>query len=134
MPFAKLTLSTNPSPAEASHLCRALTDLIASDLQKRHELTSVLIDVPTAGHWTIGGTTQRTAAHLEVCVTAGTNLDAQKRRFMANAMALLRDAFPGLDPATYIIIKALPATDWGYGGRSQADRAGSRDTPADTPQ
>lgn len=122
MPFARLTLSSNLPAHEGGPLCEALTTLIANELGKRHELTSVLIDVPGAHHWTIGGCQQALAAHLEVSVTAGTNSEEEKRSFMASAMALLRGALPDLDPATYIIVKENPATDWGYDGKSQADR------------
>ncbi|MGX9567829.1 tautomerase family protein [Pseudomonas sp. CFBP 5748] len=123
MPFARLTLSLDLSPDEGRRLCNELTDLIADELGKRQELTSVLIDVPGGHHWTIGGSGQRTAAHLEVCVTAGTNSEEEKGAFMASAMSLLRRTLPDLDLATYIIVNENPATDWGYDGRTQADRA-----------
>ncbi|WP_321817032.1 MULTISPECIES: hypothetical protein [unclassified Paraburkholderia] len=123
MPFAKLTLSIAPSSAEAERLSRDLTDLIASELGKRHELTSVLIDVPSTCFWTIGGSRRNIAAHLEVRVTAGTNSEHEKRVFIASAMARLRRTFPDLDPATYIVVTEIASTDWGYDGMSQADRA-----------
>lgn len=123
MPFARLTLSRELPPDQGRHLCNELTDLIANELGKRQELTSVLIEVPGSHHWTIGGNGQATAAHLEVCVTAGTNAEEEKRAFMASAMSLLRRTLPTLDRATYIVVKENPATDWGYDGRTQADRA-----------
>ncbi|MGU7773356.1 tautomerase family protein [Burkholderia sp. MR1-5-21] len=123
MPFAKLTLSINPSPVDAHRLSSELTELIASELGKRRELTSVLIDVPSDYLWTIGGSRRHIAAHLEVCVTAGTNSEQEKRTFIASAMALLRRTFADLDPATYIVVNEITATDWGYDGMSQADRA-----------
>jgi hypothetical protein len=46
MPFARLSLSLDLSPDEGRRLCNDLTDLIADELGKRKELTSVLIDVP----------------------------------------------------------------------------------------
>lgn len=123
MPFARLTLSLDLSPDEGHRLCNELTDLIANELGKRRELTSVLIDVPHRHQWTIGGNDQPTAAHLEVCVTAGTNSEEEKGAFMARAMSLLRRTLPDLSPATYIVVKENPATDWGYDGITQADRA-----------
>ncbi|MEB2871285.1 tautomerase family protein [Pseudomonas rhizosphaerae] len=126
MPFARLTMSLDLPVDQSRHLCNELTDLIASALGKRRELTSVLMEVMGAHHWTVGGTDQPTAAHLEVCVTAGTNTEEQKAVFMVGAMALLRSALPNLNPATYIVVKEHPGTDWGYDGRSQADRARRR--------
>ncbi len=123
MPFARLTLKSAPAPDLAHSLATGLTDLIARDLRKRHELTSVLVETPAACHWTIGATAKDTAAHLEVCVTTGTNSEEEKRIFVGSAMALLRRALPGLATATYVVVKELPACDWGFDGQTQADRA-----------
>lgn len=124
MPFAKLTLANTPPAVDCTRLSEALTTLIAEALGKRHGLTSVLIETPGQPCWTIGGVRQRTAAHLELYVTAGTNTAEQKRNFLARAMVVLHEVLPGLDPASYIIVNEVPAADWGYDGISQADRAG----------
>lgn len=125
MPFARLTLIPAPPPEMAQRLCAGLADLIARDLGKRGDLTSVLVETPGAYQWTIGANDCKSAAHLEVCVTFGTNSAEEKQTFIANAMALLRRELQGLGDATYVIIKDLPGGDWGYGGRTQADRAAS---------
>ena len=123
MPFARLTLPTAPPPDTANRLAIVLTSVIAEYLGKRHELTSVLIETPASAHWTIGAENCEVAAHLEVCVTAGTNTEEEKRTFVRNAMALLRREWPTLAEATYVVVKELPAASWGYDGRTQADRA-----------
>ena len=125
MPFARLTYRPQRPDGE-NHLDRTLTDLIARDLAKNRDLTSVLIEPSTSGRWTIGGEPQAAAAHLEVYVTAGTNTVEQKRCFQERAMALLRAEWPDLPAATYVVVHEMPATDWGYDGRSQADRAAAR--------
>lgn len=125
MPFARLTYRPH-RPDREEHLAQALTNLIARDLAKRHDLTSVLIEATSSSHWTIGGEPPAAAAHLEVFVTAGTNSPEEKRAFLQNAMALLRAEWPELHAATYVVVHELPATDWGYDGLSQADRAAAR--------
>lgn len=125
MPFARLTYHP-PHPEREHDLARALTDLVATDLAKRHDLTSVQIEAASAQTWTIGGQRQPKTAHLEVFVTAGTNAVEQKRQFLKRAMALLRAEWPELPAATYVVVHELPATDWGYDGRSQADRAAAQ--------
>ena len=123
MPFARLTLI----PAQRSSVVQRLTDdltaLIAADLGKRHELTAVLVETPDPVRWTIGSEAHEVAAHLEVCVTNGTNTDAEKRRFVGNAMNLLRQTMPTLATATYVVVKELPANNWGYDGETQTARA-----------
>ncbi|MDH4440261.1 MAG: tautomerase family protein [Rhizobium sp.] len=125
MPFARFTYHLAPtSPRiDTQALAEALTDLIARDLGKRRDLTSVLIETPTAACWAIGGGRQAVAAHLEVFVTSGTNTTEEKREFLAQAMALMRANIPDLHPATYVVVHELPSTDWGYDGVSQFDRA-----------
>lgn len=126
MPFARLTLTPAPEPETAQQLAADLTALIAHDLNKRFELTSVLIETPTPCCWTIGAASPPTCAHLTVNVTATTNTADEKRTFVSNAMALLRKALPGCAPATYVVVQELPGSDWGYDGKTQADRAMQR--------
>lgn len=123
MPFARLTLIPAQSLDLVQLLTNELTSLIAGDLGKRHELTAILVETPVPAHWTIGSAATEVAAHLEVCVTAGTNTDAEKSIFIGNAMHLLRQVMPVLPTATYVVVKELPATAWGYDGKTQAARA-----------
>lgn len=123
MPFARLTLIPGPTSSFAHSLATNLTELIARDLGKQHELTSVLLEAPDTFHWGIGTEVKETAAHLEVNITMGTSSDMQKSTFISNAMKLLRQALPDLAAATYIVIRELPASDWGYDGLTQAARA-----------
>ena len=122
MPFARLTLIPAQDDQTMRGLTEALTAVIAEDLGKRHDLTAVLLDTPAAACWTIGGVVQDMAAHLEVSVTSGTNTEAEKRSFTANAMQVLRQAMPSLASATYVVVREVPATDWGYDGETQATR------------
>ncbi len=123
MTFARLTMIPALTTEVANQLNIDLTDLIANGLGKKHELTSVLIETPSEGCWTIGAENQKPCAHLEVCVTTGTNSEDEKRAFVANDMSLLRQVAPKLAKATYVVVTELPASNWGYDGVTQADRA-----------
>lgn len=125
MPFCRLTLHPAPDAETARQLADDLTALIAKALRKRADLTAILIDAPDAAHWTVGAQAVSPAAQLEVLVTAGTNSADEKRNFIAAAMGLLRRTFPALPLASYVVVRELPAGDWGYDGRTQADRAGA---------
>lgn len=121
MPFLHLTLVPEPSQAVASALAEGLTTLTAERLGKKAPLTSVLVE-SAHGVWTIGGIAQAAAAHLEVTITAGTNSETEKAAFIADAMTLLRAHMPGLHAATYVTLREVAASDWGYDGRTQAAR------------
>ena len=82
-------------------------------------------DIPAA-RWLVGGSdVQRPTALLEVQITAGTNTVAEKAAFVALAHAELQRQLRAGRPlaaATHVVVPELPATDWGYGGQTQAAR------------
>jgi 4-oxalocrotonate tautomerase len=127
MPTLQLKL-TPPlaAPAQAA-LAAELTQLTATVLGKRPEVTAVLVEALPPTQWFIGGVlvTQATA-WLAISITAGTNTAAQKADFIAQAYALLQRHLGPLAPASYVIVQELPASDWGYGGQTQAARQAAR--------
>lgn len=121
MPFIRLTTSIPLPPAVSNETSLLLTDLMANVLHKKRELTAVLIESPN-GPWTIGGARPPQAAHLEANITAGTNTDGEKAEFVRATMDLLGRQLAPLHEATYVIVREIPSTDWGYGGCTQAAR------------
>ena len=75
-----------------------------------------------AGELVANGLGVSRGAFLEATVTAGANTDDEKAAFIAAAEAMLRDALGRLDAPVYVIVQEIPATDWGYDGRTQAAR------------
>jgi 4-oxalocrotonate tautomerase len=122
MPFVRLTVTPVPTAEAARRLAEGATRLMAEVLGKKPSLTSVLVEAPPVAAWTIGATSQAKAAHLEALVTQGTNSEEEKRTFLRRAMDLLSDELGTLPEATYVVVRDIPAEDWGYGGLSQADR------------
>ncbi len=96
---------------------------MADVLGKRPDLTAVLIETHDAALWSVGGEPVPCAAHLEATVTAGTNSAPEKAEFLRAAHDLLaRVAGADLPPATYVVVREVPADTWGYGGRTQEAR------------
>lgn len=126
MPVLKLKTAPLLDPAAHAALAAALTAITARTLGKRAEVTAVVIeDLPSAA-WAIGGRpAARPTALLEIDITAGTNSAEQKAAFVEAAFDELQRQIgqgDGLEPASYVIVRELPATDWGYGGRTQRAR------------
>jgi 4-oxalocrotonate tautomerase len=130
MPTLNLKLAPAVDAARAQALASALTGLTADVLGKRREVTAVTVESLPHGHWFVGGkVAARVTVQLQIHVTAGTNTPEQKARFVEAAFALLqRELAPEteLEPASYVQVHELPATDWGYGGRTQAARWAKR--------
>jgi 4-oxalocrotonate tautomerase len=124
MPFVRITVSgPTLAPKQVVLLHTEITQLLASVLGKRADLTSVLVEQPATADWAIGGTAVKVAVHVEATITAGTNSPEQKARFIENAMGLLTSVLGSeLNPATYIVVNEVPANAWGYDGRTQESR------------
>lgn len=130
MPTLQLRVAPLQNPERYAALAQALTDLTARVLGKRPDVTAVLIDDLPAARWFIGGQSQtQPTALLQIDITAGTNTETEKACFVAQAFAELQrqlGAGQPLAPASYVIVRELPATDWGYGGHTQAARRQAR--------
>lgn len=126
MPTLQLKVSPLQNPLRYRALASALTELTALHLGKRPQVTAVLIDDIPAARWHIGGQdVSAPTAFLEISITAGTNTIAEKQAFIAAAFDELQKQLghgKALEPASYVIVRELPATDWGYGGQTQAAR------------
>jgi 4-oxalocrotonate tautomerase len=128
MPTLQLKISPPQSPDVYPPLARELTAITAQHLGKRPEVTAVMMEELPAARWHVGAAAvQRATAWLEISITAGTNTPAQKAAFIEAAFAVLQRQLGGsLEPASYVIVRELPATDWGYGGQTQWARQQAR--------
>lgn len=126
MPTLVLKLTPLQNPERYQALARALTDLTVQLLGKRREVTAVVIDDLPAARWHIGGApVAQPTALLEISITEGTNTEEEKAAFIAAAFAELQRQLEGdgaLAAASYVVVRELPASDWGYGGRTQHAR------------
>lgn len=133
MPTLLLKVSPLQNPSRYRRLAAELTRLTAEHLSKRAEVTAVMIDDLPAARWYVGGVdVQRPTAFLEISITQGTNTAQQKTAFIAAAFAELQEQLGAGQPlteASYVIVRELPAGDWGYGGQTQATRQAARAQP-----
>jgi 4-oxalocrotonate tautomerase len=126
MPTLQLKIAPLLNPERYRALAQALTHITAQYLGKHEDVTAVVIDDLPAARWYVGGRdVSRATALLEITVTAGTNTEPQKRAFIAAAFAELEQQLgqgQPLEEASYITVREIAATDWGYGGHTQAAR------------
>jgi 4-oxalocrotonate tautomerase len=126
MPTLKLKVAPLQNPERYPRLARALTALAVELLGKRHPVTAVTIEDLPAAQWFVGGAqAPGPTAMLDITITQGTNTPAQKAAFIRAAFEELENqlAHGGpLEEASYVAVHELPATDWGYGGRTQRER------------
>lgn len=126
MPTLQLKVAPLLNPQRYRALAHALTQLTALHLGKREAVTAVMIDDLPVARWYIAGReVERATAFLEITITAGTNTAVEKESFIAAAFAELERQLgygQPLEEASYVIVREVPAADWGYGGQTQAAR------------
>jgi 4-oxalocrotonate tautomerase len=128
MPFIRVTVA-DPAlePAQVRALQRGTTEQMASILGKKAELTNVVVEQIAAASWSIGGESTGLGAYIEAKITDGTNTPEEKARYIAAAMAMLRDVLgPGVPKASYVVLHDLAGEAWGYDGLTQAARRAAR--------
>ncbi|HEV2557155.1 MAG TPA: tautomerase family protein [Microvirga sp.] len=130
MPILSLKVSGPVDPVRAQELTQAVTDLTATILRKKRELTAVILDVVDPAAWTVGGSTlaeQGLASFaLTIKVTAGTNSRDEKAAFVNAVHGRVSAILGPLNEASYVIVEEVPADSWGYGGQTQEYRAATK--------
>jgi 4-oxalocrotonate tautomerase len=127
MPTLNLKISPLQNPQRYAALGAALTRITHDVLHKNPQVTVLMIDdLPAARFMVAGRDTALPVACLEIDITAGTNTAAEKAQFIQEAYAELQRQLStgqiGLNPASYVVVRELPGSDWGYGGVTQAAR------------
>jgi 4-oxalocrotonate tautomerase len=126
MPILTLKLSAHAQLKEPRALARDLTALSTHVLHKRTDVTSVVFQRVAANEWWVGGDAPpQVLMQLDIRTTHGTNTEAEKASFVAQAFELLpKHLVEGqtLHATSYISVQELAATDWGYGGLTQQQR------------
>ncbi len=130
MPTLLLKVAPLQNPSDYQALASVLTQLSTQHLGKHTEVTAVVIDDLPIARWYIDGQVPSgPTAWLEISVTEGTNTASQKASFISAAYSALQTLLgrgQALAPTSYVIVRELPATDWGYGGQTQAARRDAR--------
>lgn len=131
MPTLNLRITPLLNPPIYAALAEQLTALTARVLHKRSEVTVVMIDdLPAARFCVAGQASLQPMACLEINITQDTNSASEKQQFVSEAHALLRRLLGRLHEASYVIVRELPAGDWGYDGLTQQMRKLARSAPA----
>ncbi|MBC8337343.1 MAG: tautomerase family protein [Rhodospirillales bacterium] len=131
MPFINIAVAnTRLSKVQKQSLFDETTRLMAEVMHKNPALTAVRIDEFPAENWAIAGkpvaSGGRSAVHMDIKVTDGTNTDAEKAEMIKRSMAMLKECVGTTPDASYVVIHDLAAAAWGFDGQTQKARAQTR--------
>jgi len=130
VPILTALISGPPDADRDVAVADALAQLTVDVLRKDRRLTSVAIAHIPAAQWFVGGAAldaqRRASFFVDVRVTAGTNSQDEKARYIAAVFARMRELLGVLHEASYVHVHEVPADGWGYGGLTQAQRQAAR--------
>lgn len=130
MPILTVQLAAVASDALATAVAQAVHRLTAEHLNKQADLTAVVVDFVAPERWFIAGQplsqTPQSSGFVHLRITEGSNTPEQISCYLAAVHAALHALLPAWHPVGYVQVDQIPAWAWGWGGRSQADRAAQR--------
>jgi 4-oxalocrotonate tautomerase len=126
MPFVRISTGGAPlAHSQVQALQRKSVDLLSEILGKRKEVTVVAVDTLSADRWASGASPLEEGAHaaqVDVTITAGTNSGEERSRFISAMHGMIRDVLGPSPVPLYVMVHQLDADQWGFDGRTQADR------------
>jgi 4-oxalocrotonate tautomerase len=126
MPYLNANIAAVSNDDTRTKVALCLTDLTASLLHKKRELTAVNVHFNEPAQWFIGGqsmqATEQTTFYVEIKVTEGTNTKNEKAHFVAQVFSAMEALLGKLAPASYVVITEVRADAWGYEGLTQEQR------------
>jgi len=126
MPYLSFHVSANASQKQSDQVASVLTELTATVLGKKRELTAVEINATSPKGWYIGGRIlagqELVTFYLDIKVTEGTNTKNEKSQYVRQVFEAVAEIFGPLAPASYVVIHEVHADAWGYEGRTQEYR------------
>lgn len=126
MPYLSFHVSQDVSQQQSNEVATVLTELTATVLGKKRELTAVEITSASAERWYVGAQTVASQAlvgfYLDIKVTEGANTKGEKAQYVSAVFDAIAQIFGDLAPASYIVVHEVHAGAWGYAGQTQEYR------------
>lgn len=128
MPFINIRIAPGDiSEDQADQLISRTTALMSDVMNKKAERTTVNIQPNDAGLWAVGGKRisdqNGTAVFMDIKITQGTNMTADKVTMVEESYAMLSEVLGAIPEATYIIIDEIAGESWGKAGIMMYERA-----------
>lgn len=123
MPYLNIKIAASEELETTTQVACLLTDLTASVLGKKRELTAVAVEYVRPEAWFIGGQATSTPTfYLDIKVTEGTNTKNEKAAYIKQVFTGLEAILGAVAPASYIVIHEVRGDAWGYQAETQEFR------------
>ena len=121
MPFINVKLNAEESEELREKVASIVLDNTSDILNKKRDVTSVLVEFIPRNNWCIGDKKAITF-YLDIKITKGTNTKDQKSNYIKAMYGDLRNLIGEINAASYIVLDEVEADAWGFEGLTQEFR------------
>ena len=121
MPYINVKLNVKESDELKEKIVDIVLENTTNILNKKKEVTSVLVEFVSQKSWSIGGKNS-TTFYLDIKITKGTNTKEQKANYIKRCYEDFQGLLGEVNPASYIVIDEVEADSWGFEGLTQEYR------------
>ena len=126
MPYINVKVTANPDPDLSARIAREIAELTRIHLRKDPTVTAVAVDYADPRHWFAGG---RSLAEqdvntfwLDIKVVDGSNTKQEMAAYLEAVHQTMSDLLGGIHTESYTLVHEVPASAYGFGGRTQEFR------------
>ena len=121
MPYINVKLNAKESDEVREKVVAIVLKNTTNILNKKAEVTSVLVEFVSQKSWSIGEKNS-TTFYLDIKITKGTNTKEQKANYIKKCYEDFNKLLKDINPASYIVIDEVEADSWGFEGLTQEHR------------
>ena len=121
MPYINVKLNAKESDELRKRVVNIVMDNTTNILNKKADVTSVLVEFVPQNSWTVGGKNCGTF-YLDIKITKGTNTKEQKSNYIKKCYNNFQELLGEITPASYIVINEIDGDYWGFEGLTQEYR------------
>jgi 4-oxalocrotonate tautomerase len=126
MPFIHARYSTPVEQDLREPIAALLTEVTATVLRKKPEVTAVVVEQVAPTDWFVGARSlkdhRKATFFVEVRVTKGTNVKEEKAAYLREVFRKLEALLGPVHPESYVHVHEAEGDAYGYGGVSQEAR------------
>ncbi len=121
MPYINVKLNLKENEETREKIVEIVLDKTTNILNKKREVTSVLVEFVPFSSWSIGGENSATF-NLDIKITKGTNTKEQKAKYINSVYEEFKNLLGEISVASYITIDEVDGDSWGFEGLTQEYR------------
>jgi 4-oxalocrotonate tautomerase len=126
MPYINVTLTGSPDAALSARVATEVNALTKTHLRKDPTITAVSVSYIDPQHWFTGGKSLASQGAntfwLDIKVVDGTNTKPEMAAYVEAIFEAMSAMVGDVHTESYVLVHEVPASAYGYGGKTQEYR------------